>query len=474
MALLLTEEIFVRMSESGINEMNVRIRRFFGEVSLVMTGVGAENNPFSALSEWDSESEDSYRDMIFRSYQSLLGYSRHGNRNIVTIRVHETDSKAAWLTMVFMLLGIIFGFVMKIMPESVSSFIGDNILNVIQTLFMNALKMLVAPLIFLSVSSSLAKLSGDSNLGRIGIKTILSFTVTSLISLMIGIMLAMTVFGGDRLPLMPENITGSSINVSGSNISVTEIIMDIIPKNLVSPIMNGNMIQLLFVAIIFGIALGGLSDRTANLRLILGEMNNLFIRLINMVIKCMPVIAFSAMALLIFGSSASTLRALMVLLLTLFGGCLLIFIMNVIIVGVFGKVSPWIFIRKILPHQLQCFIIGGSSATIPTSLTLCSTKLGISDRIASFVVPLGSTVNMNGTCMGIALTSIMLSKLSGLDISVELLLRIGCLSFFLAIGMPGIHNGSLICITMVVGAVGASVELVGVIVGIWEIVTRML
>ena len=470
---LLMAEISVRMLNNGSGSVSVRIRRMFGDISLVIDSVGEEFNPFASLSEWDTESEDYYRDMIFRSYQSSLGYNRRNNRNIVTVQVHTGESKAAAWTFAAMILGIAFGFLMKIMPESVSSFISENILDIFQTLFMNALRMLISPVIFFSLTTSLSQLSGGREIGRIGGRTVGIFMFTSIVSLGFGIGLAYLFFSGS-MPDMSAMIDTACENVaSAQNISFQNMILDVIPKNLAAPILNGNMIQIVFVSIFVGLAMSALDDKIGSLRVVFDEARALFVHLVSMVIRCMPAVAFSAMAILISQNSAATIGMLMMFLLAVAAGFAVLMLMNSLLILILGRLSPLPYLKKALAYLPTIFTISSSTACIPLTLNQVRQKLGVSDKVSSFVIPVGATVNMNGTCFINMLGIMMFVKMFDVPVTAGLIIKLALIAFLLAAGSPGIPNSSLITLTMMLSIVGIPTTAIGIIIGIWNIVDRV-
>ncbi|MBQ3923489.1 MAG: dicarboxylate/amino acid:cation symporter [Spirochaetales bacterium] len=471
---LLLEEITVRMLNNGADSVSVRIRRIFGEISLVIADEGEEYNPFASLSEWDTESEDYYRDMIFRSYQSSLAYSRRNKRNIVTVSVHTSDNKAAAWTFAAMILGIGFGFLMKIMPESVSSFINDNILSLVQNLFMNALRMLIAPVVFFALTTGMMRLSGGRELGRIGGRTVGMFVFTSIVSLGFGIGVAYLFFSGP-LPDISSMIAGAAENsVSVQKISFTQMIEDIIPKNLVSPVLSGNMVQVIFVSIFVGLAMSALDDKIGSLRVVFDEASTLFVRLVSMVIRCMPIVAFSAMAMLICQNSAATIGMLMMFLLAVVVGFVVLMLMNSLLILILGRLSPLPYLKKALGYLPTIFMISSSSACIPLTLSTVRQKLGVSEKVSSFVIPIGATVNMNGTCMINMLSTMLFLKLFDVPVTGGLIVKLALLAFLLAVGSPGVPNSSLITLTMMLSIVGIPTAAIGVVIGIWNIVDRII
>ena len=472
-AALLLEETAVRLMSGGIENVTVRMNRFLGEINMSITSVGEEFNPFASLSEWNTESEDYYRDMIFRAHQSELSYSRRGGRNIVMIRVHSTDSKAAFITAASMIAGIIFGFAMKLFPESVSSFINASILSVVQSLFMNALQMFIAPVVFFSLTTSIASLSGGKEVGRIGSRTVSMFFSSSIVSLFIGTGLAYMFFSGN-LPDMTSVMADVTKVVSDSvGFSVIDMIIDIIPKNLVSPISANNMIQIIFISVLVGLALCALGDKVASLKQIFSEANTLFVRLVAMIIKCMPIVVFSAMASLISQSNAETIGVLMKFLAAICLGSVCLAVMNCLLVAIFGRVSPLSYISKALQYLPTVFMISSSSACIPMTLNMVRKKLGVSDKVSAFVVPVGATVNMNGSCLQTMLTIILLMKIFSVPVTASLLIRLMLITFLLSVGSPGVPNSSLVVLTLLLSIIGLPTSALGLVIGIWNIVDRV-
>ncbi|MBP5707222.1 MAG: dicarboxylate/amino acid:cation symporter, partial [Spirochaetales bacterium] len=470
---LLLEEIAVRMFGSGTDSVNVRIRKIMGEISLVITADGEEYNPFASLSEWDTESEDYYRDMIFRSYQSSLSYSRRNKRNIVTVCVHNNDSKAASWTFIAMILGIAFGFAMKWMPESVSSFINNNILSLVQTLFMNALQMLIAPVVFFSLTTSIAGLSGGKEIGRIGTRTVSFFVATSISALVFGLGLTFVFFNNGVANMTAVLPVGTDITASAESFSIINMIIDIIPKNLALPIYNNNMIQVIFVSVLVGIALSILGDSVGSLKNIFNEAGTLFVRLVSMVITCMPIVAFAAMATHISQNTASAIAVVLKFILAVLAGTVVLIVMNSRLILIFGRLSPLPYIKKALPYLTNVFMISSSSACIPMTLNTVRQKLGVSGKVSSFVVPVGATVNMNGTCLQTMLAVIMLMKMMSMQLTVGIILKIALFIFLLSVGSPGVPNSSLIVIALMLSILGLPAEALGVLIGIWNIVDRI-
>ena len=154
-ALLLMEEILVRLHESSQEAVTARVRRFFGNVSISLVSYGEAYNPFASLESWDTESENYLRDMIFRAHKNDLSYTRRNGRNVVVLQAHRGESRAMYVTFAAMLFGCVIGFGMKWLPSEVSKFISENILSTVQTLFFNGIFLMLSPVVFFSGGASI-------------------------------------------------------------------------------------------------------------------------------------------------------------------------------------------------------------------------------------------------------------------------------------------------------------------------------
>ncbi|MBB5225332.1 dicarboxylate/amino acid:cation symporter [Treponema ruminis] len=472
-ALLLIEEIVVRLHENAGQAVSLRVRHFFGDVSISLSARGEAYNPFESVESWNTESEDYLRDLIFRAHKLNLGYSRRNGRNVVLVRVHRATSHSMYITFTAMLIGIACGFGMKFLPAGVASFIAGGVLSTVQSLFLNAISLLLAPLVFFSLSSGLSKLSGGSEIGRIGGKVLASYLVTTVISILIGFGISFLFFSGS-VPSLPENLAALPEGMQQSaDVSVSSLLLGIIPRNMLSPILEGNMLQVIFIAVLTGLALSALGDKTAALRSIFDEANSLMLKMMEMIISFMPTVAFAAMALLVFSYDLATLAVLAkYLILIIIGGIALLLLYSAIII-IFGRISPLAYIRKACVYMLTPFMIPSSSACIPLTIDFCKKKLGVSNKIASFSIPLGASINMNGIAMSVILTVILLARMCGIELDFGTCVKIGVLTLLLAIGAPGVPNSGLVVVATLLVAGGIPVGALGFVVGIWNIVDRL-
>ncbi len=468
--LLLLEEIVVRLHENAAQIVTARVHAFLGSVNIILTATGEEYNPFAAM-EWNGKSEDVYRDLIFYAHRSELSYSRRGKNNVITIRAHQAGSRAMYFTFAAMLLGVIFGFGMKWLPAAASAFIAGSILSTVQSLFMNALSLLIAPVVFFSLTTSLSSLSGGS-LGRIGGKVIGTYFFTTFAAILIALGISVLLFSGD-VPLLPAALAQDTSGYAESaEVSISAFLISIVPKNIVTPIANGSMIQVLFIAVFTGIALGALGERASALRTLFEEANALFSKMMTMVVCFIPLVAFVSFALLVYSSTAEVFLMLLSDVIGVALGSISLFILYALLVLLIGRKSPFPYLKKAASYFLTPFTLTSSSACIPLTMDFCKKKLGVSDKIASFSIPLGATINMDGCCFSIVIAVIMLSRMSGLEFDGAMLAKVGLMTFMLSAGAPGIPGAHLVCMATVLVALGLPANLLGFVIGIDQIIDR--
>jgi len=472
-ALVLIEELVVRMQGHIEMAVTARVKKFLGDIKITLSSEGEAYNPFLEDESWNGQSEDYLRGMILYANRSKLSYSRRNGKNVVTVLAHAAGSHAMYYTMAAMFLGIAFGFVLKLMPLHVATFISGGLLFTIQTLFMNSLSLLLAPVLFFSIITGFSSLSSNYDIGRIGGKVLGTFLITTLISILLAFFIAHLVFENtvSPLPLAFEKVSESL--TQQEPLSVKNLILGIIPNNLIIPISEGNMLQLIFVAIFAGISMLALGDKVSTIRHVFNEANELFLKMMNTVIAVMPLVAFSSMGMMVFSSEASFLLMLIVYLIAFVIGTLVLFLVYSIFILFGARISPLYYIKKAVSYLVTPFMISSSSACIPMTINFCQKKLGVSKKITSFTIPIGATINMNGTGMMVILSVLFLAKITGVSLDLAMCLKLGVLAILVAVGSAGIPNSVLIPLTMLLTVTGIPVAAIGYILGIWNIMDRL-
>ena len=467
---LLLEETFMRMSEmskGGKNnqEVKVSIHKHFGDISLRLEGEGEEYNPLIEITDFNDKDEDYYRTLILKANRSKMSYARKNGKNVVTIQIHDSSNKQIYYTLTGMALGIICGAVMKevLSPDLINMF-DSSIVKSFRTMFLNALNMMIAPVIFFSVISGITSITNAADVGRIGGKLIGIYAFTTIIASTIALFVGYIMFLGD----VPQvgTIDTSAIGNSTQSFSLLNMFVDLIPKNLIDPIVNGEMLQIIFVAVLFGICINKLGDKVKILNEIIEAMNNFCLRMIMMIVSVIPLIAFLAMASLMFHVGMDSVLMLGELIVAQSIGSVTMIGVYAFLLFFIGRITPLPFLKKIPSFMPIPLSTSSSNATMPFTMKFCSEKMGISPKLSSFSIPVGATVNMDGGCFYLAIASIMLAKMYGVEMSFDVLFTIFVTVVALSIGAPGVPGGAFVCLASIVVALGLPVDATAIILGI--------
>lgn len=453
----------MRLVKNGnATSAKIKILRHFGDVNIKLEADGVECNPLIEVTDFDEEDEDYFRTLILKANRAKMNYERKNEKNFVTIHVHDSSNKQIYYTLTGMAGGIIFGLLMKefFSPEIISLF-DENIIKNIRTMFLNALNMMIAPVIFFSVISGVTSITNAADVGRIGGKLIGFYTATTIIASALSVAIGYFIFMGDVPQLGTAGAAGESHSVS-----LSAMLVGIIPKNLIDPIVKGEMLQIIFVAVIFGICINKLGDNVKILHEFIDAMNSFCLRMVMMIVAFIPLIAFVAMASLFFHIGLDSIFVLGELIFgQLFGSLLMVGVYALMLFSI-GKISPIPFLKKIIGFIPIPLSTSSSNATMPFSMKFCTEKLGISPKLSSFSIPVGATVNMDGGCFYLSIASIMLAKMYGVELTSDVLFTIFVTVIALSIGAPGVPGGAFVCLASIVTALGLPTEATAVILGI--------
>ncbi len=306
-------------------------------------------------------------------------------------------------------------------------------------------------------------MADTADLGRIGGKLIGFYLFTTAVAAVASVALGYALFSGDITPI---GTIDEAARAAAPQVSVLAMIVGVVPKNLIDPILKGDMLQIIFVAVIFGVCITKLGDSVRILVRIIEALNTFCLRMVTMIAWFIPLIAFLSMASLIFRVGLESLLMMGRLLLGQIIGALLMMAVYSGIILVAGGISPLPFLRKIVSFIPIPMAIMSSNATMPFTMNFCTEKLGISPRLSSFSIPIGSTINMDGVCFYLSIGSIMLARLYGLELTGELLLALLATVIALSVGAPGVPGGVFVCFTSIITSFGIPLEAASVLLAI--------
>jgi len=348
-----------------------------------------------------------------------------------------------------------------------------DVFDFVGTLFINALKMLIVPLIASSIIVGVAGIGSSGDLGRLGGKTLLFYAITTLSAILVGLVLVNTVQPGlvngepaqDLLALSADADTvAAKVGEKGAG-DVVEIFLRMVPPNIIEAAANGEMLGLIFFSILFGFFMTRLGHETADpLFRFWDAVFHVMMRMTEWVMLFAPIGVFGLVARTVAKTGFDAAAPLIVFALTVLGALLFHAAVTLpAMLRIVAKVSPLALYRAISPALLTAFSTASSSATLPITIDCVEKKAGVPNRISSFVLPLGATVNMNGTALYECVAAMFIAQAYGLELSFGVQFSIVVIALVTSIGVAGIPSASLVAIAIILSAVGLPVEAIGVL-----------
>ena len=382
-----------------------------------------------------------------------------------------------WQIIIGMLLGIIYG-----LFASNIGWVGftNDWIKPWGTIFVNLLKLIAVPLVFASLIKGVASLSDVSRLSRIGGKTVFLYLTTTVIAVTIGLVLVNTVKPGSNFD--KDTIQLSSVSQEGTNAKITtaegvkqagplQFMVDIVPTNIFASASNNrNMLQVIFFAIFFGIAMIMLSnEKIVYVKGFFDGLNDIILQLVDLIMLMAPYGVFALLAGLVvdFGGSASLFIVLGKYSFTVVLGLLLMaFLVYPLILKVFTKVKYFDFFRGISPAQMLAFSTSSSAATLPVTMERCEEHIGVSEEVSSFVLPLGATINMDGTSVYQAVAAVFIAQVFGIELDLYQQLTIVLTATLASIGAAAVPGAGMVMLVIVLGAINVPAEGLALIFGV--------
>ena len=369
------------------------------------------------------------------------------------------------------LLGLLLGIVAGLW---IGSPIGE--LRPIGDAFIRLISLIVVPLVFASLLVGTASLNDIRKLGRIGSKTIGYYLVTTSIAITIGLILANTIKPGTALNSQTraellknyQREAQSSLNKVAEKPKVIETLLDIIPKNPAESMAKGRMLQIIFFAMLMGISLTLISEEKAKLIVTFFDgLNDAMIKIVHIVMKLAPYGVFALIANIIGQYGTGILQTLVKYSLTVIIGLLIhVTVVYPIALKILSKISIGKFFRGIRPAQLIAFSSSSSSATLPVTIECAEENLGVSPEVASFVLPLGSTINMDGTALYQGVAAVFIAQVYGLHLGLIDQLTVILTATLASIGTAGVPGVGMIMLALVLQSIHIPLEGIALILGV--------
>ncbi|MCG9729710.1 dicarboxylate/amino acid:cation symporter [Shewanella sp. Isolate13] len=379
-----------------------------------------------------------------------------------------TKTKKLGLTskiLIGMFTGIILGLLLRnLFPESdfIKEYITEGFLNVIGTIFISSLKMLVVPLVFISLVCGTCSLSEPSKVGRLGGKTIAFYLFTTAIALSTAILVAIAIHPGNA-SMVTE---GMQFDVKQAP-NLSDVIINLVPTNPLHAMSEGNMLQIIIFAVIFGFAISHIGERGARVAALFNDLNEVIMRVVTLIMQLAPYGVFALMAKLALTLGMETFGSVVKYFFVVLGVLLVhAFVVYPTLLKVFSGLNPFTFIRKIRDVQLFAFSTASSNATLPVTIETAEHRMGVDNKIASFTLPLGATINMDGTAIMQGVATVFIAQVFGIELTITDYAMVVVTATLASIGTAGVPGVGLIMLAMVLNQVGLPVEGIALIIGV--------
>ena len=344
------------------------------------------------------------------------------------------------------------------------------------TLFLNALKMLIVPLIVSSIIVGMMGIGSGEHLGRLGSKTLAYYLVTSLLAILTGLLIVNLVMPGliDGQPAkdmigLTENTQEVTSKVEGKGPGdIVAVFLRMVPANIVSAAADGQMLGLIFFSLLFGYYLTKIKEPQATtLKQFWQGVLDVMMEITNWVMKFAPLGVFALVAKVIASSGLEAFKPLALFFFTVLLALLIHLLVTLpLILKFIARVKPQRHFRAMAPALLTAFSTSSSSATLPITLDCVEQRAGVSNNVSSFTLPLGATVNMDGTALYECVAAMFIAQAYGIDLSFTTQFMIVLIALLTSIGVAGIPSASLVAITIILAAIGLPMEAIGLILAV--------
>lgn len=369
-------------------------------------------------------------------------------------------------------LGVGFGYVLIFMGGVNNPIINSYVLPFLQflgDLFLKSIKMVVVPLVFFSIVDAALSLGDLKKLKSIGIKTVFFFLGSSAIAATIGLIYANLIQPGKGV-LLSGNVT--KVNVKELP-GFYKTILDLIPNNPFQSLTNGDMMPIIVFALLMGFAIIKLGDKAKGLANVMSALSMVMFSIINIIIALIPYGVFGLMAVAMAKYGTAIFGPVLKFILAdyLSQGTMVVAVYSIFLIGI-AKVNPIAFWRKAIQPYIIAFSTCTSSAALPVSMDIAPRKLGVPRDISSFVLPLGATANMNGTCIYFGIIVIFASQLYGIELSLQQQILLVLQATFLSVGCAATPQIGLIISITLLTQMGLPLEATALVAGIYRIIDQ--
>ena len=354
-----------------------------------------------------------------------------------------------------LMLGVAFGMYLPQYAEMVKPF---------GTIFLRLIAMVVVPLLFFSLVSGIISIRDSSSLGRITRKSVLAYLCTTCFAVIFGLGVANILKPGEKSQLELDQILQRNWNDNGFDL--LEFLIHIVPNNIFVAFAKADILQVVFLSIFTGIIINSMGSNADPIRNIINSAAKLVLKMIAMIVRLSPYAAFSLTAWVIGKEGIEVLFTLGKLVQAIIIACIFQYFIFGLIILIFCRFSPIPFYKKSIEYQMIAMSTGSSKASLGTTMQVCREKLGVSDTSASFVLPLGASMNMNGLSIKLSISTVFFAQVMGVDLGMADYIVIILTGTLGSIGGAGIPGSFIVMLPIMLTSIGLPIEGVALLVGV--------
>jgi len=375
-----------------------------------------------------------------------------------------------------MVLGVALGAILNTLETAEGSFVANliawlvnSVFDVVGKIFIASLKLLVVPLVFVSLVCGSSAMGANASMGRMAGKTLALYLLTTAIAVTLALLFANLINPG-----LGIDMSSTATYVAKEAPSVKEVLINIFPTNPVKAMAEGNMLQVIVFAILMGVAVSHSGEKGKEVLSFFESFNEVVMTMVSLLMHLAPYGVFCLLAKLF---SQLGLAAILDLAKYFFTVAFVLLVHGLVVyTGIFKlltRLSPWVFLKNVRPAMLFAFSTSSSSATMPVTMNVAEKRLGIDNGIASFTVPLGATINMDGTAIMQGVATVFIAQAFNIDISIGGYVAVVLTATLASIGTAGVPGVGLITLALVLQQVGLPVEGIALIIGVDRLLDMM-
>ncbi|MEE1073468.1 MAG: dicarboxylate/amino acid:cation symporter [Cellulosilyticum sp.] len=374
--------------------------------------------------------------------------------------------------LIALISGITFGLLLSCIDSTLikQTILIDGILKLLGTGFLNAIKLLVAPLVFVSIVYATSSLKEIKQIGRIGLKTLIFYITTTALAIILSLIMANIINPGKGVHIDIVTTTTDAVTTSTST-NLIDTLLNMIPTNIFVAFSEGNVLGIIFFAILLGISMTLIGEKAKPLVDLFEICNDVLLQVISLIMNFAPFGIFALLAsnFATFGFTA-LIPLLKYVLGTIFTLCLHLGLIYMSMLIFIGKLNPMIFLKKFIPIFSICFSTASSSAGLPLSLKTSEKQFGVSPSVCSFTLPLGATINMDGTAIMQGFAVVFVAQMYGITLGINDYIMVIITAVLASIGTASVPGVGTVMLTMVLASVNLPVDAIALLIGVDHII----